>query len=102
MTAWTAMPEGVRLAVRLSPRGSRNAMEGVETGADGKPYLKIRLTAPPVEGAANAALIGFLADALGVKKAAIVIRSGETSRLKILHIAGDAQALSRKLALLTL
>ena len=102
MTAWTALPDGVRLAVRLSPRGSRNAMEGVEAGADGKHYLKIRLTAPPVDGAANAALIAFLADALGVKKAAIEIRSGETSRLKMLQIAGDAQALVRKLGLLTL
>jgi len=102
MTAWTVLSDGVRLAVRLSPRGSRNAMEGVETGADGKSYLKIRLTAPPVDGAANAALIGFLADVLGVKKAAILIRSGETSRLKILQITGDAQALAHKLALLTL
>jgi uncharacterized protein (TIGR00251 family) len=102
MTAWTVLSDGVHLAVRLSPRGSRNAMEGVETGADGKAYLKIRLTAPPVDGAANAALIGFLADLLGVKKAAILIRSGETSRLKILQITCDAKALVHKLALLTL
>jgi uncharacterized protein YggU (UPF0235/DUF167 family) len=40
MTAWTVLSDGVHLAVRLSPRGSRNAMEGVETGADGKAYLK--------------------------------------------------------------
>lgn len=94
---FTAMAGGVRLAVRLSPRGSRDAIEGVATGADGRPFLKIRLTAPPVEGAANAALIAFLADALGVRKADIAIRSGETARLKLLHITGDAEALTQRL-----
>ena len=98
MTPWAAAPGGVRLAVRLSPRASRNRIEGVATGADGKPVLKIRLTAPPVDGAANAALIAFLAETLALRKAEIVIRSGETSRLKHLHLSGDADVLAAKLA----
>jgi len=98
---YAPIPRGVRLAVRLSPRGSRNAIEGVGTGADGKAFLKIRLTAPPVDGAANAALIAFLGDALRMKKADIAIRSGETARLKLLHLSGDPAALSEKLRLLT-
>ena len=98
---WAAMPGGLRLAVRLSPRASRNKIEGIATGADGKPVLKIRLTAPPVDGAANAALIDFLAQTLGLRKAEIVIRSGETSRLKLLHLSGDADVLGAKLEAVT-
>ena len=93
-----AIPGGLRLAVRVSPRASRDAVEGVMADADGKPLLKIRLTAPPVDGEANAALIGFLAKALGLKKAQIDIRSGETGRVKILHLSGDSALLMAKVA----
>ena len=95
---YAAIPGGTRLAVRLSPRGSRNAIEGVGTGADGRSFLKIRLTAPPVDGEANAALIAFLAKALCIRKADIVIRSGHASRIKLLLLAGDSAALAAKLA----
>jgi uncharacterized protein (TIGR00251 family) len=97
---YAAIPGGVRLAVRLSPRGSRDAVEGVGTGVDGKAFLRIRLTAPPVDGAANAALIAFLAERLGLRKADIAIRSGQTARLKLLHLSGDSAALMAKLAAL--
>lgn len=100
MMPWTAMPDGVRLTVRLSPRASRNKIEGVAIGADGKPVLKIRLTAPPVDGTANAALIAFLADMLDLRRADIVIRSGETSRLKHLQLSGNTVLLMSKLAAL--
>jgi hypothetical protein len=89
---------GVRLAVWLSPRASRNGVDGVVTGADGRAALQIRLTAPPVEGAANKALIAFLAEALGLRKRDIEIRSGETGRLKLLHLSGDSAVLSARLA----
>ena len=97
---YAVIPGGVRLAVRLSPRGSRDAVEGVGTGADGKAFLRIRLTAPPVDGAANAALIAFLAERLCLRKADIAIRSGQTARLKLLHLSGDSAALMAKLAAL--
>lgn len=88
----------MRLAVRLTPRASREGVDGVVTGADGRPALQIRLTAPPVEGAANAALIAFLAGALKMRKADIVIRSGLTSRVKILQLSGDPGAIEARLA----
>lgn len=94
---YCATGDGIRLAVRLTPRGSRDAIDGVETGADGRPALHIRLTAPPVEGAANAALIDFLADALDLRKRDIVIRSGEKSRLKVVHVSGDPDDLAARL-----
>lgn len=97
---FAVIPTGVRLAVRVSPRAARDAVEGVAADADGKPLLKIRLTAPPVDGEANAALIAFLAKALGMKKAQIVLHSGQTGRTKILHLSGDGAALLHKLTLL--
>ena len=78
---------GTRLRVRVTPRAKRTALAGlVET--DGKPALAIRLAAPPVDGAANQALIRFLADALALPKSAVRIASGETSRFKTVSLAG--------------
>jgi len=99
MTAkpYTATANGIRLAVRLTPRSGRDGLDGIGADADGRPFLRIRLTAPPVEGAANQALIDFLAGILSVRKRDIVIRSGETGRLKILEIAGKPGALTARL-----
>lgn len=94
---YSVMNGGVRLAVRLSPRASRNGIDGIVTGAAGRPALHIRLTAPPVEGAANAALIAFLAKMLGMRKANISILSGQTARIKILHLSGDTGTILMKL-----
>ncbi|HJS45961.1 MAG TPA: DUF167 family protein [Rhizomicrobium sp.] len=88
---------GVRLVLRLTPRASRNGVDGVIADAEGRPLLKLRLVAPPVEGAANEALIAFLAKTLSLRKADITIRSGETSRIKILHLAGNSAAILQKL-----
>jgi uncharacterized protein (TIGR00251 family) len=66
---------------------------------DGRYALSVRVAAPPVDGAANAALIGFLAKSLGVARTDIAIASGETSRLKRVAIRADAGAADR-LALL--
>ena len=89
----TADGDGIRLAVRLTPRANRTALAGVTAGADGRPALHIRLAAPPVDNAANVALIAYLADCLGVRKADVTIRSGAASRTKLLHIAGEPEAL---------
>lgn len=97
MKPYAAVPDGVQLALRLTPRAARNGVDGIVSDADGRPMLKLRLVAPPVEGAANEALIAFLAKKLSLRKADIAIRSGETGRVKILHLAGDSAAILRKL-----
>ena len=85
--------DGVMLIVRVLPRANRNQVAGVEQGA-----IKIKLTAPPVEGAANAALIEFVADWLGVRKSAVSIVSGEKARHKRVQVAGlTVEAVRRKL-----
>jgi uncharacterized protein (TIGR00251 family) len=88
---------GVRLALRLTPRAAKNGVDGIVADADGRPLLKLRLVAPPVDGAANEALIAYLAKTLSLRKADITIRSGETSRVKMLHLAGDPLVLLPKL-----
>jgi uncharacterized protein (TIGR00251 family) len=66
------------LVVRLTPRAGRDAIDGVD--AEGR--LRIRVAAPPVDGAANESLVRLLATTLGVPRGAVVIESGTTSRLK--------------------
>lgn len=75
--------EGVVFAVRVAPRAKRNAIGGIHDG-----MLKISLTAPPVEGAANAALIKLLAKTLGVSKSSVTIVSGQSSKTKRVRIVG--------------
>lgn len=89
----TVTSEGVRLRVRVAPRAARARILGVHDGA-----LKVSLTAPPVDGAANEALVALLADALGVAKRAIAITHGHTSKLKTVLIAGVSEAQLRALA----
>lgn len=98
---YSAIPEGVRLAVRLTPRAARNGVDGVVLGGDGRSVMQIRLTAPPVEGAANAALVAFLSDALDLHKKDVVIRSGQKGRLKIVEMRGDSAILLAKLSSLS-
>lgn len=84
---WREAPDGLDLAVRLTPRGGLARIEGVaEEG--GQPVLRIRVAAPPVEGAANAALIAFLAKTLGLPRSAVTLRAGERSRIKRLRLQG--------------
>jgi uncharacterized protein (TIGR00251 family) len=83
MSEWSisAADGSVTFAVRVVPRSSRNQIVGVEGGA-----LKIKLTAPPVEGAANAALIEFVAEWLGVRRSAVSIVSGDKARNKLVRV----------------
>ena len=74
---------GAAFPVRVMPRASKNEISGRYKGA-----VKIRVTAPPVEGAANQALIDFLADVLGARKSRIEILSGHASRDKIVCVVG--------------
>jgi uncharacterized protein (TIGR00251 family) len=86
---FAVQPDGVRLAVRITPRAGRDRIDGVAMGADGRPSLRVRLSAAPVDGAANQALIAFLASSLGMRRSDVAIRSGATARNKILHLSGD-------------
>ncbi|MBU6474183.1 MAG: DUF167 domain-containing protein [Alphaproteobacteria bacterium] len=91
---------GLRFAVRLTPKGGRDKIDGWSAGADGRPHLKARVSAPPEAGKANAALIALLAKTLGVAKSAVAIAGGETSRLKQVDVAGDADYLRARLEVL--
>jgi len=78
----------MRLAVRLTPRGGRDAIDGWASGPDGRPFLKVRVAAPPVEGEANAALTALLAKTLRVSKSCVRIAAGQTGRLKSVELEG--------------
>ncbi|MBO9559443.1 MAG: DUF167 domain-containing protein [Caulobacter sp.] len=92
------MPPKTRLAVRLTPRGGREAIDGWAIDGEGRAYLKVRVAAPPVEGAANAALLALLAKTLGVPKSSLSIASGAGARLKLVEIEGcDGLSLERAL-----
>jgi len=75
---------GATFRVRVQPGASKNEIMGVQEDA-----LKIRISAPPVEGKTNKALIGFLAKELGVKKSEIEILSGHMRRIKKIKIVGE-------------
>ena len=96
--AWIAEAKGVALWVRLTPKGGRDALEGVETLADGRAVLKARVRAAPEGGKANAALIKLVAEALDAPAGAVSIVSGHTARVKKLFIAGDPASLVAALA----
>jgi uncharacterized protein len=78
---------GGRLRIRVTPRARRTALAGI-VEVDGRPALAIRLAAPPVDGAANKALLAFLARQLQMPKSSLHIVAGETSRLKVVAVAG--------------
>jgi uncharacterized protein (TIGR00251 family) len=82
----------VTLSIRIQPRASKNEIVMREGGG-----LKIRLTATPVDGAANEALVKFLADILSIPKSHVEIVSGHTSREKIVRISGINGAEARRL-----
>ena len=83
MEAMTATATGTLLRLRVQPRASVTRLEGVRDG-----QVRLRLTAPPVDGAANAACIAFLAMTLGVNRSQIRLQAGAKSREKLVHIAG--------------
>lgn len=76
------------LAVRLTPGASADRIDGWDVDAEGRPVLKVRVRARPVEGEANEALIRLLAKALGTPKSAVALQRGGQSRTKMIDIAG--------------
>jgi uncharacterized protein YggU (UPF0235/DUF167 family) len=91
--AWSVEAEGVVLWVRLTPKGGRDALSGVETLADGRAVLKARVRAAPEDGRANEALVALIAEALGAPRRSVQIAAGHTARLKKLFIAGNPASL---------
>ena len=90
MPAWTIHDDGLVVAIRVTPRGGRDA---IAAGTD--EHLAARLAAAPVDGKANAALIALVAKSFGVAKRDVTLIGGDTARLKRLHVAGDAAALAK-------
>jgi uncharacterized protein YggU (UPF0235/DUF167 family) len=90
-------PDGIALAVRLTPKGGRDAVDGLERLSDGRPVLKVRVRAAASAGAANAALVAIMAKALGVAPRAVMLTAGATGRVKRLKIAGNGLALAAAL-----
>jgi uncharacterized protein len=95
---WTVSPGGLLVTVRLTPRGGRDAVEGVERLADGRAVLKVRVRATANAGEANAALVGLLARLLKLPLRDVTLIGGTTSRIKRIMIRGDACALAAALA----
>lgn len=87
----------MELRVRLTPSGGRDAIDGVETDAEGQAYVKARVTAVPEDGKANKALIALLSKTLKISKSSISFVSGETSRKKILRLEGEPEDIVIKL-----
>ena len=83
---------GVRLSIRVQPRASDSRIAGVHGDA-----LKVRLTAPPVAGAANAALVELLADTFGIAERSVTIVAGASARTKIVELAGVTEEHVRRL-----
>ncbi|MGC2621359.1 MAG: DUF167 domain-containing protein [Acidobacteriaceae bacterium] len=79
--------EGAQFAVRVTPRASRTAVTGI-VGERAEAAVKIALHAPPVEGKANAALVEFVAEMLGVRRSAVEIVGGEHARSKVILVRG--------------
>jgi uncharacterized protein (TIGR00251 family) len=98
MDPWRYSSEGVSIALRVTPRGGRDDIDGVETLANGRSVIKVRVRAIAEGGEANRAVTELLAKALGVPKARVKILSGVTSRLKQVAIDGDPKRLGETLA----
>ncbi|MEN3931539.1 DUF167 family protein [Microvirga sp. W0021] len=98
---WQAISEGIELRVRVTPRGGRDAIDGVESLSDGRKVLKVRVRVVPEDGAANDAVRKLLAKSLKCPASAVSLKSGATARLKLFHIQGDGAALMEVLQTIT-
>ncbi len=97
MGAWSATPDGLAIVIRLTPRGGRDSLDGVETLADGRQVLKARVRAAPSEGEANAALIALLAAEFQVSRSQISLTAGASARLKRIVVRGETARLAAQL-----
>jgi uncharacterized protein (TIGR00251 family) len=101
MDPWRYSNQGISVALRVTPRGGRDDIDGLETLAGGRMVVKVRVRAIADGGEANRAVAELLAKALGVPKANVRILSGMTSRLKQVAVDGDPARLGEVLRELT-
>jgi uncharacterized protein (TIGR00251 family) len=94
---WRYSTDGISVALRVTPRGGRDDIDGLERLADGRAVVKVRIRAAAEGGQANRAVTELLAKALGVPKGKVRILSGATSRLKQIAVDGDPAALGESL-----
>ncbi|MDI4664885.1 DUF167 family protein [Xanthobacter autotrophicus] len=92
------LPDGLEVLVRATPRGGRDGLDGVAELSDGRAVLKVRVKAPPEDGAATAAVIRVLAQAAGVAASQVRLTSGATARVKTFRITGRADDLASALS----
>jgi uncharacterized protein YggU (UPF0235/DUF167 family) len=101
MVPWRISDTGLTLALRVTPRGGRDAIDGVDTLSNGRSVLRLRVRAIADGGDANRAVTELLAKSLGVPKARVRLVAGATSRLKQIAVDGDGAALAGVLQALT-
>ena len=101
MDPWRYSTEGISVALRVTPRGGRDDIDGIETLANGRSVVKIRVRAIAEGGEANRAVTELLAKALGVPKRCVRVLSGTTSRQKQVAVDGDPTKLGEALRKLT-
>jgi uncharacterized protein (TIGR00251 family) len=101
MDPWRYSADGISVALRVTPRGGRDDIDGLETHANGRTVIKVRVRAIADGGEANRAVTELIAKALGVPKANVRILSGTTSRLKQIAVDGDPAKLGEALRALT-
>lgn len=95
------MPDGLLVAMRLTPRGGKDAIGAVEIMSDGRSVLTAKVRAVPAGGEANQALVKLVAKALGAPVSRVSITQGATSRIKMVLVEGDGAALEKILAAAT-
>ena len=98
---WRVSGDAVLLTLRLTPKSSRDALEGVERLSDGRSVLKARVRAVPEDGEANAALLKLVAKALGLPVRSLSLASGASGRTKVIRIEGSVEAALASLKSLT-
>ncbi len=101
MEAWRYSTEGISVALRVTARGGADEIDGLETLANGRTVVKMRVRAIAEGGEANRAVVELLARALGVPRARVRVLSGATSRLKQIAVDGDPAKLGDALRRLT-
>src|SRR6201997_239449 len=101
MDPWRYSSAGVSISLRVTPRGGRAAVDGIEALANGRSVVKVRVRAIAEGGEANRAVTELLAKSLGVSKASVRLLSGATSRIKQIAVDGDPKKLGEALRVLT-